>query len=94
MLIKTLPAFDPSKEVGAKVREINAALNMLELETDTKVKILDMWQDFTNVDGSLKSELYSDKHLHLSLAGYEILAARLKLLIENHLKNISSDKPE
>ncbi len=94
VLIKTLPAFDPSKEVGAKVREINAALNMLELETDTKVKILDVWQDFTNVDGSLKSELYSDKHLHLSLAGYEILAARLKLLIENHLKNISSDKPE
>ncbi len=69
------------------MREINAALDELKLDSDTKVKLLDPWQDFMNNDGSLKAELYSDKHLHLNLAGYEVLASRLKPFIESHSEN-------
>jgi platelet-activating factor acetylhydrolase IB subunit beta/gamma len=78
LLVKVLPAFDPSKEVGAKVREINPALDALKLERDPQVQVLDLWRDFTNADGTLKTELYSDGHLHLGPAGYEVLASKLK----------------
>ena len=81
VLTKILPAFDPSKEVGAKVREINDALEGLKLEADAHVRVLDLWKDFANADGTLKTELYSDQHLHLGPAGYEVLAARLKPVV-------------
>jgi hypothetical protein len=41
-----------------------------------------LWKDFTNADGTLKTELYSDKHLHLGDAGYEAFAARLRKIVE------------
>ena len=81
VLVKILPAFDPGKEVGAKVREINVALDELKFNTDEKVRGVDLWNDFTNADGTLKTSLYSDGHLHLSVEGYEIFAARLSSLV-------------
>jgi platelet-activating factor acetylhydrolase IB subunit beta/gamma len=88
VLVKILPAFDPSKEVGAEVRKINQALDDLRLESDAKVKVLDLWNDFTNVDGSLKSELYSDRHLHLNAAGYGVFASKLKPAIMELLERL------
>jgi beta-glucosidase len=88
VLVKILPAFDPSKEVGAEVRKINQALDDLRLESDAKVKVLDLWSDFTNVDGSLKSELYSDRHLHLNAAGYGVFASKLKPAIMELLERL------
>ncbi len=85
ILVKILPAFDPTKEVGAKVREINTTLDTLKLDIDANVSVVDLWNDFTNTDGSLEAELYSDKHLHLSPAGYEVLAAKLKPSIQELL---------
>jgi len=82
VLVKILPAFDPAKEVGAKVREMNAALDGLKLESEAKVRVLDLWSDFTNTDGTIKSELYSDGHLHLGPAGYEVIASKLKPVVE------------
>ena len=82
ILVKILPAFNPSKEVGAKVREINAMLYTLKLDADANVHVLDLWSDFTNGDGTLKSELYSDQYLHLGPAGYEALAGKLKPAVE------------
>lgn len=81
VLVKILPAFDPATAVGAKVREINVAVDGLQLGSDPQVRVLDVWSDFTNADGSLKAELYSDQHLHLNAAGYEVLAAGIKRLI-------------
>jgi lysophospholipase L1-like esterase len=86
VLVKILPAFDPAKEVGAKVREMNAALDGLKLESDAKVRVLDLWADFTNADGTIKTELYSDGHLHLGPAGYEVFASKLKPLLGTLLK--------
>jgi lysophospholipase L1-like esterase len=85
VLVKILPAFDPAKEVGAKVREINAALDALKLDLIPQVQILDLWRDFTNADGTLKTALYSDGHLHLGPAGYEVLANRLKPLVHERV---------
>ncbi len=84
VLVKILPAFDPGKEVGAKIREINAALDAVKF--GEKVHVLDLWQAFTNEDGTLKTALYSDGHLHLGPGGYEVLATHLKPLLETALK--------
>jgi beta-glucosidase len=83
--VKILPAFDPSKEVGAKVRKINAALDALKLDADTRVHVLDLSNDFTNADGTLKTALYSDGHLHLGPEGYEVFASKLKPAVEKLL---------
>jgi len=86
VLVKILPAFDPSKEVGKQVVNINALLDTLKLDADANIRVLDLWSDFTNAEGTLKSELYSDKHLHLGPAGYEVFAAKLKPVVEALLK--------
>ena len=86
VLIKVLPAFDPSKDVGEKVRVINTALDAMKLNADPQVQLLDLSRDFTNSDGSLKSQLYSDGHLHLNLDGYETLASSLKSVIDTQSK--------
>lgn len=84
--MKSLPAFDPAKEVGAKVREINEALNGLKLDADAHVHMLDVWKDFTNADGTRKTELYADQHLHLGMAGYDTLASKLQIVVEPLVK--------
>ena len=76
----------PRKEVGTKVREINAALDALKLDRDPQVHVLDLWSDFTNADGTLKTALYSDGHLHLGPAGYEVFASKLQPVLETLLK--------
>ena len=83
VLVKILPALDPTKEAGKAVVDINACLDFLKLDQDPQVHILDLWKDFTNADGTLKTELYSDKHLHLGDAGYEAFAARLKPVVDD-----------
>ena len=82
VLVKILPAFDPAKQVGAQVKNINAALDALKLDRDPQVHILDLWSDFTNADGMLKTALYSDGHLHLGEAGSETFASQLKPVAE------------
>ena len=86
VLVKILPAFDPAKEAGKAVVDINAALDALTLDRDPQVHILDLWSDFTNTDGTLKTVLYSDGHLHLGPAGYEIFASKLKPVVGKLLK--------
>jgi beta-glucosidase len=86
VLVKIFPAFDPAKEAGAQVKNINAALDSLKLDADPQVHILDLWGTFTNADGSLKTAAYSDGHLHLSPAGYELYAGKLQPLVEELLK--------
>jgi lysophospholipase L1-like esterase len=71
------PSFIPSKQVV----KINALLETLKLDANANIRALDFWSDFTHTDGTLKTELYSDKHLHLGPAGYEVFAARLKLAL-------------
>lgn len=85
VLVKTLPAFNPAKEVGAQVKNINTALDTLKLDADANVHLLDFGSEFTNADRTLKTALYSDGHLHLGPAGYEVFAGKLKPLVDKLL---------
>ncbi|MBM3891045.1 MAG: hypothetical protein FJ388_18180, partial [Verrucomicrobia bacterium] len=86
VVVKILPAFKPGEGVGAAVQHINTALDTLKLDNDPQIHLLDLWSDFTNADGSLTTALYSDGHLHLGLAGYEIYAGKLKPVVERLLR--------
>jgi lysophospholipase L1-like esterase len=48
--------------------------------------VLDLTKDFLNEDGTIKLALFTSDKIHLSLAGYEVYAARLKPLLEVSLK--------
>ncbi len=80
-VVKLIPAFDPAKETGLRIREINSLLETLKLDADEQVQVIDCWDDFCNADGSLRKELYADGHLHLGRAGYAVLANRLKMAL-------------
>jgi platelet-activating factor acetylhydrolase IB subunit beta/gamma len=86
VLVKILPAFDPTKETGKAVVDINAVLDKLNLDRDPQVHVLDLGKDFTNADGTLKTGLYSDGSLHLGLAGYEMFASKLQPLVAELLR--------
>jgi lysophospholipase L1-like esterase len=86
IVVKPLPAFDPAREVGAAIGAINAALDEIGLTKDDHVEVLDLSEDFIGDLGRLRGELYSDGHLHLGAAGYEVLAKRLQPQIEKWLK--------
>jgi lysophospholipase L1-like esterase len=86
VLVKILPAFDPSKEVGKQVTNINTLLDTLKLDSDPQVHVLDLWSDFTNAGGTMKTALYSDGHLHLGADGYELYASKLEPVVEALMK--------
>lgn len=86
VLVKILPAFDPAKDVGAKVRQMNEELDRLKLDSEPNVHVLNLWEDFTNADGTIKSAMYSDGHLHLSPSGYDVFAGKLKPVVDSLIK--------
>lgn len=86
VLVKILPAFDPAKEAGKAVVDINAILDQFQFDRDPQVHVLDLWKEFTNPDGTLKGTLYSDGHLHLGPAGYEVFASALKPMLDRFVK--------
>ena len=87
VLVKILPAFDPTKEAGKAVVDINATLDALKIDRDPHIHVLDLWSDFSNPDGTLKTALYSDGNLHLGPAGYDVLARKLEPVVERLLAN-------
>lgn len=92
ILLKVLPAFDPTKETGKAVVDINKAIDQAALDADPRVHILDLTGDFTHPDGTLKTELYSGDNLHIGPAGYEVLAEKLKPLVDQLLDEARSPK--
>lgn len=45
---------------------------------DPNLRVLDLWNDFTNSDGTLKKDLFTSDNIHLSSAGYAVYAEKLK----------------
>lgn len=82
VVAKILPAHAPGNRFYEDIKLTNAALDALKLESDPKVRVLDLTADFTNADGTLKAELFTPDNIHLSPAGYAVYAERLKPLLE------------
>ena len=81
IVAKILPAQTPGNRFYEDVKKTNAALDPLKLDSDPNVKVLDLWPDFTNADGTIKKDLFTPDNIHLSPAGYEVYAERLKPLL-------------
>ena len=81
IVAKILPAHTPGNRFYEDIKKTNAALDPLDLDNDPKVKVLDLWSDFTNADGTINKDLFTPDKIHLSPAGYELYAKRLKPLL-------------
>jgi lysophospholipase L1-like esterase len=82
IVAKILPAHTPGNAFYEDIKKTNAALDPLKLDSDPKVKVLDLWPDFTNADGTIKKDLFTPDNIHLSAAGYAVYAERLKPLLK------------
>jgi beta-glucosidase len=78
IVAKILPAHAPGNAFYEDINKTNSALDPLKLDSDAKVKVLDLWSDFTNADGTIKKELFTPDNIHLSPAGYAVYAEKLK----------------
>lgn len=77
VVVKVVPAFAPDSAVHRGILAINAALDALELPRDDHVHVVDAGAGFFAADGKLATAAYSDGHLHLSPAGYQLLVDAL-----------------
>ncbi len=78
VVAKILPAHSPGNQFYEDIKLTNAALDALNLASHEKVKVLDLWSDFTKADGMIKRELFLPDNIHLSPEGYTAYAKRLK----------------
>jgi platelet-activating factor acetylhydrolase IB subunit beta/gamma len=81
IVAKILPAHTPGNPFYEDIKKTNAALDPLKLDSDPKVKVLDLTAAFTNADGMIKKDLFTPDNIHLSPAGYAVYAERLKPLL-------------
>jgi lysophospholipase L1-like esterase len=85
IVAKILPCHAPAVEFYENIRKTNAALDALQLADQPQIHVLDLWADFTNADGTLQAELFTNDHIHLNAAGYTVYAKRLRPLLERLL---------
>jgi len=81
IVAKILPAHAPGNRFYEDIKKTNAALDLLKLDADPKIRVLDLWSDFTQADGTIKKELFTPDNIHLSPAGYGVYAAKLRPLL-------------
>jgi platelet-activating factor acetylhydrolase IB subunit beta/gamma len=82
VVVKILPAHEPGNAFYEDIRKTNAALDKLKLGDQPGIKVLDLTTDFIGAEGKLKPALFSADNIHLSPAGYDLYAWRLKPLLE------------
>jgi platelet-activating factor acetylhydrolase IB subunit beta/gamma len=80
-----LPAHSPDNRFYQDIKATNDALDALKLNSDPQVQVLNLTSDFVNDDGTLKKDLYTPDHIHLSPAGYAVYAERLKPVLGKFL---------
>jgi lysophospholipase L1-like esterase len=87
IVVKIFPAHAPGVRFYEDIKKTNLALDALKLDTDPKVTVLDLWDDFTNADGTLKKELFTPDNIHLTQdGGYALFANKLKPVLAKVLK--------
>lgn len=85
VLAKILPAHAPGHRFYEDIKQTNAALDPLQLDRDPNVKVLDLWPDFTNPNGTINKDLFTPDKIHLSQAGYAAYAKRLNPLLKKRM---------
>lgn len=94
VVAKILPAHAPGHRFYEDIRKTNAALDVLPLDAVAKVRVLDLTNDFVDADGSLKKDLFTPDHIHLSPEGYAAYAAKLRPVLESLMKKpLNPEKP-
>jgi platelet-activating factor acetylhydrolase IB subunit beta/gamma len=84
--VKIFPAHAPGNRFYEDIKKTNAALDPLKLDSDPKVRVLDLWNDLANADGTLKKGLFTLGNIHLTQdGGYEMYASKLKPLVASLL---------
>lgn len=82
IVAKVLPAHAPGNRFYEDIKKTNTAVDGLDLTADQMVQVLDLTPDFVEADGTLKKSLFKPDNIHLSPAGYDAYAARLKPILE------------
>lgn len=82
VVAKILPAHAPGVPFYENIKRTNVALDLLKLDSDPNVRVLELFAEFTNADGTIKKDLFASDNIHLSPAGYAVYAKRLKPLLE------------
>jgi hypothetical protein len=77
-----LPSHTPGNRFYEDIKKTNAALADLMLSHHYRIHELKLWALFTNPDGTLKHELFSQDAIHLTqLGGYSVYAGSLEPLL-------------
>ena len=86
VVVKIFPAYAPGMRFYEDIKKANAALDTLKLESDPKVRLLDLWNEMVNADGTLRKGLFTSDNIHLTQDdGYELYASNLKPVVEKLL---------
>lgn len=84
IVVKILPAHAPGNRFYEDIKLTNTCLDTLNLTSDKQTRVLDLWGDFTNPDGTLKEGLFAPDRIHLHAErGYSLYASKLKPLLES-----------
>jgi lysophospholipase L1-like esterase len=75
VLMGLLPVYEAASPIRPWIAEINKGLK--KLDGQKKVEFLDFSSAFLETDGNQRLQLYQEDHLHLSKAGYVVLAREL-----------------
>ncbi len=93
IVVKVFPAGAPGQRFYEDIKKTNAVLESLKPDADPKVRVLDLWSDLTNADGTLKQGLFTPDNVHLTQeGGYEVYAARLKPVVEQLLGSVAQGR--
>jgi platelet-activating factor acetylhydrolase IB subunit beta/gamma len=82
VVVKILPAHVPGSAFYEDIKKTNAALDLLNFGSQPGITVMDLTSDFTNTDGRLNKELFAPDNVHLSGAGYDRYAERLKPVLD------------
>ena len=75
VLLGLLPVYEAASPIRPWIGEINTRLK--QLDGREKVEVFDFSSAFLEADGNQRLQLYQEDHLHLSKAGYVVLAREL-----------------
>lgn len=95
IVVKILPCHSPGIAFYEDIKKTNAALDKLNLPADPMIHVMDLWNEMTNPDGTIKRELFQKDNIHLNAdKGYLLYADKIRPLLEKLLGKGGGKPPE